>query len=315
MASYVLQYRTYDQLISEVQSDMKKFAVEDLIDPQDFIKVARKCNFELGLKLHKTKEKLIEIKNGRAKLPNDFYIFNYGFIVGSYSHCEPLISGTHTVNVQVGANYTPWPDDPNFCNPTLEPEPEPTSPCCGGCQQTYNRCGCIPITSPEVNCRGEQYVVVQKYEYYTRTWTEMYPVRLVNAGEFVDPHCLNKTINSQNTIEIKNGFIETSFKTGQIFISYQGQLIDEEGSILVPDHELLNEYYEYAVKDRVLENAIMNGETVTQLQLQLIKEGLRTSRNNSNSFINTPDYGELKRIWEVNRMAQYNKYFSMFKKF
>jgi len=313
MNNYPLTYRTYDQLISEVQSDMRKYHVEDLIDPQDFIKIARKCNFDLSLKLHQTREKLIDITNKRGKLPNDFYIFNYGLGVGQFNFCQPSIGGTHIVNIPLGPNYNPGPGDPTFCIIPEENNQESTN-CCNSCQQLYNNCACIPVSNPEVNCKGESYVVVQKYEFYTKEWTETYPLRLVGRGQQVDSQCLNKSIVSGNTIEIKNGFIETSFKSGKVFISYQGQLVDDDNNLLVPDHELLNEYYEYAIKDRVLENAILNGEIVTQLQIELVKKGLRDSRNNALSFVNTPDFSDLQRMWEINRMAQYHKYFSMFKK-
>jgi hypothetical protein len=90
---------------------------------------------------------------------------------------------------------------------------------------------------------------------------------------------------------------------------------DEDGNILVPDHDLLNEFYEYAIKQRVLENMIMNGETVNGNQIQIIEQRLRAARNNAYSLVNTPNFNELRQIWEVNRKAQYHNFYNMFKSY
>ena len=56
MPNTFLKYRTYDQLLAEIQSDFKRYYLEDFINPQEFIKVAKRCNAELGLRIFKTKE-------------------------------------------------------------------------------------------------------------------------------------------------------------------------------------------------------------------------------------------------------------------
>ena len=87
---------------------------------------------------------------------------------------------------------------------------------------------------------------------------------------------------------------------------------DNDGNLLVLDHPYCNEYYEYALKQRILENMMFAGEPVNN-QLGLIEGRLRAARNNALSFINTPDFAELKKMWEVNRKAQYHNYYNMFK--
>ena len=49
---------------------------------------------------------------------------------------------------------------------------------------------------------------------------------------------------------------------------------DNAGDLLVLDHPYCNEYYEYAVKQRILENMVWQGENVSQ-QLNLIEGRLR----------------------------------------
>lgn len=54
------------------------------------------------------------------------------------------------------------------------------------------------------------------------------------------------------------------------------------------------------------------GENVSQ-QLGLIEQKFRAARNNALGFINTPDFKEVQKIWEVNRKAQYHNYYDMFR--
>jgi len=88
-------------------------------------------------------------------------------------------------------------------------------------------------------------------------------------------------------------------------------MIDDDGNILVPDHEQINEFYEYALKQRILENLMMNGEDVGP-RIQLVEQRYRASRNNAMNIVNTPNFAELKKLWKVNRKAQYANYYDMF---
>jgi hypothetical protein len=89
---------------------------------------------------------------------------------------------------------------------------------------------------------------------------------------------------------------------------------DEEGNLMVLDNPYVNEYYEYAIKQRLLENLYMNGEDVVQ-KLNLIEQRLRAARNNALSLVNTPNFREMEQIWWTNRRAQYSKYYDMFKSY
>ena len=114
--------------------------------------------------------------------------------------------------------------------------------------------------------------------------------------------------------ELKDGFILTNFKSGKVFLNYQATLEDEGGNLLTLDHPYCNEYYEYALKSRILENMIFAGENVSN-QSSMIEQRLRAARNNALSFVNTPNFEEYRKIWEVNRKSQYNKYYDMFSSF
>lgn len=309
-SNYSLQYRTFDQLLAEVQSEFRKFYLEDLINPQEFIKVAKRCNYELGLKIFKTKQAVLEVEHGKVKLPNDFYILNFAFIVSEYTVSEPVIQGTHTEYIPVAPIYNPGPDEVNICAAPVVTNPVPVHTC-SQCHKPQPICGCKVV----LNCHGESMMLVQKMKFETRTFKEFHPIRIIDNADVVDMNCPNKTWQAKNSAYIKDGFMYPSFKTGKLYINYQGMMEDDEGNLLVPDHDLLNEFYEYAIKQRVLENAIMNGETVTQSQIQIIEQRYKAAKNNAYSLVNTPDFAELRKIWETNRKAQYANYWNMFRRY
>ena len=70
--------------------------------------------------------------------------------------------------------------------------------------------------------------------------------------------------NLRYVAEIKDNYILTNFTNGHVYISYQGAMEDGDGNLLVLDHPYCNEYYEYALKERILENMVFAGENVSQ---------------------------------------------------
>jgi hypothetical protein len=142
-------------------------------------------------------------------------------------------------------------------------------------------------------------------------YTSLIPMR-IDKSKSVSADCFNLNSKDYHAAVIKNGFLVTNFDEGVVYINYQSLMEDDEGNLLVMDHPLVNEYYEYALKQRIYENLFMSGENVANY-LQLVEQRLRSARNNALSFVNTPDFRELKEVWEMNRKAQYHNYYSMFK--
>jgi hypothetical protein len=155
--------------------------------------------------------------------------------------------------------------------------------------------------------------VVHKKSFVTREYEVFRDLNIV-AGKGVDPLC-SQYRNAPYNSELKNGHLYISgLKNGEVYITYLGSLEDEEGNLLVLDHPMINEYYEYAIKKRILENLYFNGEPVEQ-KLQMISQELRMARNNALSIVNTPNFQEMFEVWKMNRIAMYRKYYNNFKAF
>ena len=292
------KYRTFNQLLEDVSIDFSGHALEGKIEPQQLIKVATRVNYDLGLKIHRTKEYMLDIEHSKAKLPADFAYLNYAWSCGSYTVTQTMPSGTHTDTTQ--PKYVPAPDGGDT----------------GPCEDPTCKDVCVvqncPTTDKDGNTTYNEYMVVQYMgaEQY-HTYSQFFPLRIKETSQ-VQCDCPNINIKSVDIAEIRDGFLFTSFETGKVYINYQGAMEDENGDLLVLDHPYCNEYYEYAIKERILENMIWDGENVSQ-QLGLISQKLKAARNNALSFVNTPNFKDYQKIWEVNRKAQYHNYYNMFK--
>ena len=284
-----IKYKTFDQLLDEVTIDFTMYNNEGMIEPGQLIKVAQRVNYDLGLRIHKTKEVILDVEKRKAKLPDDFYVVNYAMLIGRYTVTTPAIQGDQRESIHATA-------------------------ICRKCHGNSNECGCDDIYSVAVDVYGDEsgsLVLVQKIKSETRVYDHFERISL-GGGKYLQNDELHNDHPSPNNGEIKNGFIYTNLEQGQVYLSYEGALEDDEGNLLVLDHPMINEYYEYAMKQRILENLYMNGEDVSQ-KINLIEGKLRAARNNALGIVNTPNFAEMKALWQMNRRAQYQKYYDMFK--
>lgn len=279
MSSPYLKYRTFDQLLSDVIVDLPTIYQEGLMEPAQLIKIAQRVTYDLGLWIHQQKTAMLEVERQKARLPNDFYVLNFAMLCQHYHVEEPVITGTQTEEVLL----CPLPEniDPCDCNP---------KPCLTQC--------------------GQHMVLKQTFKSQVRTYDAFAPIRLETAKE-VGSNCPNLHHHCPNEAQIRNGWLYTNFDCGTVFISYMGAMEDEEGNLLVPDHPFLNEYYEYAIKQRILENMAFEGEPVGD-KLSLIEQRLRAARNHALTVVNTPDFQELKNMWEANKRYMLDRYYRVF---
>jgi hypothetical protein len=326
--NYTLKYRTFDQLLEDVTIDLNTFALENMIEPQTLIKLARKLNYELGLRINQTKEVLLDVCHNKVKLPDDFYVWNYAMICGE--HTENVGYG----GMQGGTNiqevpYKEFPSTVNVCAPeTVNCRTCNSNPCnhTAACDLNHPVVDPIPTEydplnpygntciAPRVfmNCKGDKYELIQVINPgVTRTYRTLVPLRM-KASQEIECDCPNLYYNTHNEGWLKGGFLFTTFETGKVYVNYQGEMQDDDGNLLVPDHALLNEYYEYALKKRIIENLALNGEDVAQ-RLQILVPAFKEARNNALSLVNTPNIKEMEKLWWTNRKAQYAKYYDMFK--
>lgn len=285
--NYMLRYRTFESLLADVQQDLRSISTLGIIEPNQLIKIAIKCNYDLGLRIHQTKGKVLEISYGKTKLPNDFYKLNYAFLCGSKTVTYHEVGGTNIEEVDV-VQYQDWPEDQKFA------------------------CDISPGATTNIIKCGKEFALVQHCKTHTSTYDYIYKIRFI-PSKHVDCDCPNLNMMCDDEAYIQDGYIYTNVDSGNLYINYEGNLEDEDGNLLVPDHPFLNEYYEYALKQRILENLIMDGNENVKLQFELITGQLRAARNNALSIVRTPNFSEMHMVWQANRKAMYSRYYDMFK--
>lgn len=326
--NYTLRYRTFDQLLEDVTIDLNTFALENMIEPQQLIKLVRKLNYELGLRVNQQKEAVLDVCHGKVKLPDDFYVWNYAMVCNEYTESVGYTMGG--TNIQE-VPYNEVPSTVNVCAPdTVNCRTCNSNPCnhTAACDLNYPIVDPIPTAydpnnpygntciAPRVfmNCKGDQYELIQVINpSVTRTYRSLSPLRMIRSQE-IDCDCPNLYHNTMDQGWLKGGFLFTTFDSGKVYINYMGEMEDDQGQLLVPDHPLINEYYEYALKKRIIENLALNGEDVAQ-RLQILIPDYRAARLQALSLVNTPNFSEMQELWWQNRRAQYSKYYDMFKSY
>jgi len=295
MSRTSLKYRTFDQLFEEVKLDFKSLAMQNTLNPQDYIKVVTKINYDLGLRINGEKNAILEVSKGRVILPEDFYVLNFAYLVKNETFKTELPSGRHVEEIG-----------------TVLPCEETSDPCAIQEAQDevvyYKPCGKETVC---VNKCGEEYQLLMKNKVQTHTYNFVSPLK-VEKSHKVSIDCYNLFRDCEYKVWIENNFLRANFEDGLVYINYQGELLDDEGNLMVPDHPMLNEYYEYAIKRRVLENLLFDDE-IPGNKIQLIETRYREARNNALTIVNTPDFKELEDMWRLNRKAQYNKFYHIFK--
>jgi hypothetical protein len=285
--NYTLKYRTFNSLLEDVRIDLKSLTTEGSIDPAQLYKVAMRVNYDLGLRIAMTKEKVLVIEKGRVRLPDDFFVMNFALLCGNETRSVIVPQGTQVQ--EVVPEYRPWIDQLPCTNESNLGETVCLSKC------------------------GKSYSLIQVIKTEERRYDYLEPVVFKNS-EFIDCDCPNLHYRGKNVAYIKDGWLYLNMEDAKMYINYQGAMENDEGELMVPDHPMINEYYEYAVKKRVLENLLMDGSNVSA-QLQLVMGEYRAARNYALSIVNTPNFSEMQKVWTMNRKAMYSKYYDMFKSY
>lgn len=272
-----LNYITLNQLMASVESDLRNFADNGMIDRGDVIKIVRKVNADIGLKINRENAVILDVENYKAELPADFMYLQLAILcTQEYHHVGTPVLGTiteeHNIPVTHYNNQMPCVNE------------------CGGC-----------------------YWVTQQFKERTIKYDRLTPLALTReAKNLSSENCLNLFWKSAYEIDIQNGELITNFRTGKVYISYLSDMVDEDGNVIILDHPLTTEYYEYAVKKYLLENYMLNNDADVAQKLAYIKNELREAKIRALNFVTTPEYSEINKMHNISRITFYNKYEKIF---
>lgn len=279
-----LQYKTFNQLMSSVSSDLGRYADEGMIDEILYIKEARKVNAELGLKINKEKEVILDVVNYKACLPDDFQYLQLALACSVSYVTVPKIQGVHTEDKVIPLK--------NLCSECGQ------TPC--NCQVQFKACD------------GYKYVA-QTIGIKTHKYEHLDLISLTKASNrFCSDSCLNLNFNSPNVMNILGEEATFSFRSGKVYLNYLSDMTDDKGNFLILDHPLTNDYYEYAVKKKIFENMKFNKDGDVAQDLQYVITQLKEARIRAISIVNMPEYEEINKYFADNRRRFYNDYVKYF---
>lgn len=261
----MLRYKTFEQLMASVNSDLHLYADNNLIDERNCIKVVKECNAVLGLKINPIVETVLCIKNFKAEMPLNLKQAYSAFMV--FQQSKGLLSSSYGTSTQ---QYSK--------------------------EQLLNK-GIVPTQgSCRLSACGEQFFVTQKFEQTELIFDKVVPVYLSQSSlsKFTKTSP-NRLFNKQREFEIdfKEQEITTNIESGTLYISYLSDLVDEDGNLLILDHDLVQFYYEWSVKAKILEDIYYNSEADVKMKLDDARAHVALERNKAVSLILKPEYREI----------------------
>jgi hypothetical protein len=267
---YNKSYKTYDEFMAKIEDDLSTYADQGFIEADKYIDVVDKCNAFLSIKVNPTRTVKLEVKNYKVKLPSDFKLWYRGFICHSVTTVkEPILTSKTTRVIKTECETSDW----------IE----------------RNEHAVMTITT-------EQGEVIKMEDQVPLVLTQPHYV-CADCGE-------TNLYGAEVAIE-RDGddlYLLTGFETATIIISFVTKLISPE-DILIYDHPLVREYYEYAVKERIFEDIWLNGKEEVFRRYQLATEKHRQAKIEAKRFVNTPDFREIRSYYVSKRRRMYEKYY------
>lgn len=305
-----IKYKTFSELMASVTSDMDVYSDNMMIDDSKFIKIIRKVNADLSIKINREKEVMLDIVNHKAILPDDFMYLQLALLCSSKARTE-ISRGVDAPKISHDRACVDCPSC-TVPEPCLNIEP---------CQIAVNPCidpnSCVNDNTASI-C-GTCYRVNERIGYdLTFIYDINLPVKLTKKShKFCADSCMNLSLQSNKyeyTLDInENVLIVDNIKNGKLYLNYLTDMVNDEGELLVVDHPLVNDYYEYAVKTRMLENFLFNDKAPNiQSKLQLANERLKEARIEAMNFTFMPEYTDLLNYCNAKKSNFHRKYIQIF---
>jgi hypothetical protein len=275
--------------MDSVDQDFELYSTENMMDRQRLIKIVREVNADLGIKINKESDVLIEVKDKKAELPLNFRYLQAIFLCeATGKRRRPGIGGDHVQQIPV--------------NPFMV-----DTPCYGS--------GVIcPTGSFTDNC-GKCYFLAkypsseEETEYMITSPVRLTQRALSTCGQRA---CLGHDDRLAYEIDINEGIVLTNFERGTLYINYLADMVDEDNNVMVMDHPLVRPYYEYAIKKRLMENWFLTNDAEVGQKLTYLIQMMQQSRLQAHNYVNGIGYKEVIDHWNNKRTNFLKRYVNMF---
>jgi hypothetical protein len=241
---------TLTNIIAEVQTELAQYDSAGRLDEISLRNWAKRALKGFGNLVTTLNEKTIEVKNGKVKLPQDFYSLYLA------AKCEP-----YKVDIIKGCEDDLV--DTFFYRFRTEQLREFDN------QSGKFQNGEYKEVTEKIYLRGG----ATEVDVYFRKPTLLKVTRAISK-EQCHPNCKNLskalTHSSSHEINILGDYIQTNFSDGFIYIQYFALETDEQGDIIIPElsNDQLSEYIMYHLKRKALESVWIVDDEAVQGKIQ-----------------------------------------------
>lgn len=228
---------TLPEFIAEIESSLSNYA-QDIDKSTIKLNVIQQLRI-FGLNIADVKEKVLDIKNSKVTLPDEFKSLKLALklepIGCEYKGKKEELEGSYIYRQRI--------ENPMYFDEV---------------NQEYVKTCCQKIITETIKV-GESPL---KF-YYDQQWLSL--VKGIQK-DTVDTNCLNlhPSIrgNYPNEISITNGVLNANFSEGSIYIQYYALPTDENGEIIIPEITTgdIFRYIEQYVKVKIAEDLIVNNK-------------------------------------------------------
>ena len=271
--------------MDSVDQDFELYSVENMMDRQRLIKIVKEVNADLGIKINKEADVLLQVKDKRAELPLNFRYLQAIFLCEATGKTRrPGIGGDHVQQIPLNPFMVNMSKDGKelFC---------PTATFVDDCDKPYVLAK-LPKSEEET-----EYMITSPLRLTQRA--------LSTCGE---RGCLGHSDKLAYEIDINDGTILTNFDKGTLYVSYLTEMVDEENNILVLDHPLVRPYYDYAIKKRLMENWFLTNDADVGQKLTYLIQMMQQARLEAQNYVNGIGYNEIISHW--NNLQKWDRRFT-----
>jgi hypothetical protein len=291
-----MEFMKSQELIDIVSNELESYIESGLLEPSKFHNKIDLLNKQFDGLFNNEKDRcVVQINNYKAKLPTNFHKLISGHLCSSYKEIH------HNVNPRINTHVEYCEKD--ICKSSCNQ--------CGHFFSNQSTCGCKVNTCNDkckVYCKdscGDQFQFFQRIENEVIEFDRVDRVSIIAMEANED--LVNSVLHENNGIQVgvKNGFLNTTFKSGTLVIEYYTKTTDQDGDVLVPADPIILNYYTHSLVYDALKGMAYNNVPGTVNLLNLAKQDLNESRYAAVTYYRTPEtdelYGLKRRIMNKNR--------------
>lgn len=272
------ELRPISELMAIVRRDFRQLDDEGMIDEGRMIKVIMACNDRLGIPIRDIKQVCLSVLDFKAKLPLNF----------EKLFCVYAISATNTM---IHNMVNPF--NNNFDRDVIY-------------QADLDRGSLGNVDSYSVTIKRTQHTTVHNIN--TLVGLDVNP----QSASRCHASCPNLRRKGQYTVTVEDDHINTPFRAGELYIMYLGTMDDELGNLLFPFHPLITPYYEWSIKEKVLQDAIFNSDGNYGDKYKLAQQERVKAWLDAYNITTEKGYGEYVDLQRKKELSWYNQYFKFF---